>query len=296
MFYLFSFLIGLAIGSFINVLVLRLDPEKSSRMKLSKAVSGRSFCDSCKKTLRWFEVIPVLSFLWQKGRCLRGGAKIPWQYPLVEFLAGLSFVLVFWRLSQFSFLTFAFPGVVFYYFVAIWWLIVSAMLAISVFDFKYYLIPDFLLYFLVFLALALNIFYFLAPVLESQTGLYFSGYLVYLMGADNWPVRLGVGAVFGAAVIGLAYLMSSGKGMGLGDVILLFALGLIFGWPDIFALVLFSFVIGSLISLGLVYSKKKTMKQIVPFAPFVFLGLMTLFLFGDKIVQAYLNLFPAIFL
>ena len=300
--YFFSFLIGSAVGSFINVLVSRLSPEKSEKTSLVKAVSGRSFCDSCKKTLRWFELIPILSFIWQKGRCLRCRKKISWQYPIVELLTGVIFVLIFWKISQFLFLRASLGVFGFSAFIFLWWLIAATMIAISVFDFKYYLIPDFLLYFLAILGVALNLFYFFASKqsvafgLGTNTGIYFSGNLIYLLGADNWLSRLGLGAIFAVATIGIAYFLSFGRGMGLGDVILGFALSLVFGWPDILAVILFSFIIGTVISLALIFLKKKTMKDIVPFAPFLGLGFMTLFLFGDKIVQAYLNIFPVLLL
>lgn len=299
--YLFSFLIGLAAGSFINVLVFRLLPGKSDKTGLAKAVSGRSFCGSCKKTLRWFELIPVLSFVWQGGRCLRCRKKISWQYPVVELATGAIFTLIFWRLSQFLFLKASLGVFGFSAFVFLWWLIAAAMIAISVFDFKYYLIPDFLLYFLAILGAALNIFYFFASKqagvfgLGTNTGVYFSDNLVYFLGIDSWFSRLGFGVVFAVATIGIAYFLSFGRGMGFGDVILGFGLSLVFGWPDILVLMLFSFIIGTMISLALIFLKKKTMKDIVPFAPFLGLGFMTLFLFGDKIVQSYLNIFPALF-
>ncbi len=302
MIYVFSFLIGAAVGSFINVLVSRLSPGKSDKTGLAKAVSGWSFCDSCKKTLRWFELIPIFSFIRQKGRCLRCRKKISWQYPIVELLTGVVFVLIFWKIDQFLFLKASLGAFGFSVFVFLWWLIAAVMIAISVFDFKYYLIPDFLLYFLMILGVALNLFYFFASKqagafgLGTNTGVYFSDNLVYLLGVDSWLSRLGMGVVFAVATIGIAYFLSFGKGMGFGDVILGFALSLVFGWPDILAMMLFSFIIGTMISLALIFLKKKTMKDIVPFAPFLGLGFMTLLLFGDKIVQSYLNIFPALLL
>ncbi len=323
MIYAFSFLIGLAVGSFINVLVFRLSPEKPDKTSLTKAVSGRSFCDSCGQTLRWFELIPVLSFICQKGRCLRCRKKISWQYPIVEVLTGAVFVLIFWKVSQLLFLKVGLGVFGFAAFVSLWWLIAAVMIAISVFDFKYYLIPDFLLYFLIILGVVLNVVYFFAVKqsgafgLGTNTGVYFSGNLVYLLGADNWLWRLAPGVIFALLVTGAAYLMhfkrrelvskqsgglkdlsleESSRGMALGDVILAFALSLVFGWPDILAMMLFSFIIGTVVSLALIFLKKKTMKDIVPFAPFLALGFMTLLLFGDKIIQAYLNLFPVFLL
>jgi leader peptidase (prepilin peptidase)/N-methyltransferase len=292
---LLSFLFGLAVGSFINVLVFRLGPvAEGQESNFFQAIRNRSHCDFCRKTLQWYELIPVFSFLVQKGRCRACQQKLSWQYPLVELLAGLSFALVYWRLTQLLILKLSL-GYLFFAYLVLWWLIISALIAISVFDFKYYLIPSFLLYFLVSLSFGINLFYFLNSPLIHKTGVYFSGSFFYLLGQDSWLIRLIPGVLFSLVTIGLAFLLSRGRAMGFGDVLLVFGLGLVFGWPDILGVLIFSFVLGTIISLVLIGFKKKTLKDIVPFGPFLALGAMTMLLFGDKILSAYLNLFPNLF-
>ncbi len=108
-------LFGLAVGSFLNVLIDRLP-------KGLDVIAGRSHCDYCKKNLRWFELIPILSFVFQRGTCRRCHKKLSWQYPLVEIATGVGFVLLapsYW-----------------------YWLIFSSLLVIFVADLKYQIIPD----------------------------------------------------------------------------------------------------------------------------------------------------------
>src|SRR3989339_883170 len=287
MFYFFSFLVGAAAGSFINVLVYRLNPEKGYDSSAIKEISGRSYCDSCKKTLRWFELLPIFSFLIQRGRCWRCKANIAFEYSLVELISGVVFTLIFWRLEQFLFFKTLANDWVFFATVGLWWLIFACILAICVFDFKYYLIPDFLLYFLAGSGAILQVFYFFVfdffLKTEKLNQLYFSGELYYLLGSENRFFGLGIGILVALSVFGLAYFLSFGRGMGLGDVFLAFGLSLALSWPDILVLIFLSFLIGSSLSLFLIFFRRKGMKDIVPFAPFLGFGLLTLFLFGDKI-------------
>lgn len=287
-----SFLLGLAFGSFINVLVFRLNPQKENEeLSLSEVISGRSRCLFCGKKLHWYELIPLISFLIQRGRCRSCRAKLSWQYPLVEGLTGLSFSLVYWRLINFPGLRLVL-GNAFWFYLFLWWLISSTLLAIAVFDFRYYLIPNFLLIFLSLLGGVINLFYFFQPSLEYRTGVYFSENYFYLLGQDNWLIRLLPAIVLGLMTIGLAYLLSQGRAMGLGDLWLVLGLGLIFGWPDILWVLMLSFIFGTLVSLILISLRKKGLKDIVPFGPFLVLGALTMFLFGAKILSVYFYLFP----
>ncbi len=113
---LFLFILGLAVGSFANVLIDRLPQGES-------ILWGRSRCDFCKKTLRWYELIPIVSFLIQKGRCRRCGKKLSVQYPLIEFVTALGFVLLYPH------------GIAFY-------ILFMSLLVIFVADLKYQIIPD----------------------------------------------------------------------------------------------------------------------------------------------------------
>src|SRR4030043_497211 len=94
--YIFFFILGTLVGSFLNVVVIRLKKNES-------ILKTRSHCPYCKKKLKWFELIPIISFFIQKGRCRKCKKKISWQYPLVEFFTGLIFILsVFYYLNYFS--------------------------------------------------------------------------------------------------------------------------------------------------------------------------------------------------
>ena len=125
--YLFIFLFGLIIGSFLNCVIYRLEKEEK--------LTGRSYCPHCKKTLNWKYLIPIFSFLFLWGRCGFCKKKISIQYPLVEILTALIFVIIFniFLASNLIYLVFLFY-------------ITSALIVILVYDLKYYLIPDTVLF------------------------------------------------------------------------------------------------------------------------------------------------------
>src|SRR3989344_5512160 len=93
--YLFLFLFGLCVGSFLNVVAIRYGTERS-------IITARSACPHCGKTLSWFELVPLLSFILQKGRCRNCKTKISFQYPLIEFLTAVVFVIIFWKADFFG--------------------------------------------------------------------------------------------------------------------------------------------------------------------------------------------------
>src|SRR5580704_2783986 len=103
MLWIFLFIFGLAIGSFLNVVALRYDGEHF--LFSNKKLGGRSHCPHCKKTLRWFELIPLVSFAIQGGKCRHCKAPIGWQYPLVELISGIIFVAVPLRFSYVLYLS-----------------------------------------------------------------------------------------------------------------------------------------------------------------------------------------------
>ncbi len=117
---IFGGILGLIIGSFLNVIILR--------MNTGKGLGGRSMCLSCNRTLHWYELIPVVSFLIQKGRCRKCHSKISWQYPVVEILTALLFVGVFIR----------FTGPIH---IVLWLILVSLGIIISVYDVYHRVIP-----------------------------------------------------------------------------------------------------------------------------------------------------------
>jgi len=242
---LFVFIFGLFIGSFLNCTVYRLENSKSF-------LKGRSFCPNCKQTLSWLDLVPIFSFLFLKGKCRYCQKRISIQYPLVELLTGLLFLLI-WLLAS---------DIVF------WFIISCFLIIIFIYDLKHFIIPDRVLFPAIIIALG-YIFVFKYDLL-----------------AEHILSAIGASAFFLFIV-----LVSRGRGMGVGDVKLAILMGLLLGFPDIIVSLFFAFLIGAIIGVGLILLKKKTLKSEVPFGPFLILGIYIALFFGDKIVNWYFTLF-----
>ncbi|MFH1346888.1 MAG: prepilin peptidase [Spirochaetota bacterium] len=294
--YILLFIFGLTVGSFLNVVIFRYQPGK--KVLDSKLIGGpgnwkaRSRCMSCEKNLAWYELLPLASFLTQKGKCRGCGAKISFQYFLIELLSGATFVFVpmFWAaslplmlipeyISMFLILSF------------IWILIFLALIVLSAIDFRHFIIPDSMNVFLAVLGivlLAVNYYY----ERFSYIGGSFFGYYADLFGLRE---NIWVNYFFAVAIVmiffGLIIVLSRGKGMGWGDFKLAGALGLILGWPDILGACFLAFIIGLVFSLVFVAFHKKKMKDIIPFGPFLALGASLVFFFGHQLMSLYFKLF-----
>ncbi len=237
-FLLFCF--GLIVGSFLNVVILRLG---------AKSKGGRSFCLSCGKTLRWYELVPILSFLHLRGRCRHCSSRISLQYPLVELLTGLVFAAVFWKESFSLLLLFS---------LVLW----SLLIAIAVYDLRHKIIPHLLIY----PAISLSFLHLLYTyfVLHTASPL------------DFW------GGLLLPLPFALIWFATGGRAMGLGDAKLL----VIFSWYLGFAHGLSALVIGFWFGAGLALLllslrlKRLTMKTELPLAPFLIVGLLVVYLTG----------------
>ena len=254
------FVFGLIIGSFLNVVILRYNTQKS--------FGGRSACMSCQHTLTWYELIPLLSFLGLGGRCLNCKSKISIQYPLVEFASGLIFALLFLKFqSVFYANTLMFVGV-YAYFTSMF----SLLLVIAVYDFKHKIIPDTLVFFFNVVAF-LGLFFF-----SSGSFFDFSPHVPSFFEFISGPLL--------ALPFAAIWLMSSGTWMGLGDAKLALGLGWLLGFGKALSGVVVSFWAGALVGLFLiVFLRKYSIKSEIPFAPFLVLGTFLAFLFE-------LHLFP----
>ena len=252
MLYFFIFIFGLAVGSFLNVVIFRLEKDKL-------VLSGRSKCSKCGEVLEWRDLIPLFSFFWQKGRCRHCGQKISWQYPIVEIATALLFLLIF----SFDFAQDKnFINLVYHL------AIVSFLTVIFVYDLKHYLIPDKIVY----LAIGLSLLYCLFAVPGSLFSHVLSG--------------LGAAVFFLLLVI-----VSSGRWMGLGDVKLAFLLGLFLDWPLILAALFLAFFSGAASGITLIILGKKKMKSEVPFGPFLTGSTILVFLFEPFFQSVLENLF-----
>lgn len=294
-FYIILFVFGLIAGSFLNVLVLRYDPQK--KLFNLKRLSGRSHCPYCKHELKAGELVPLLSFLFQKGKCRECGHRISFQYPFVEFLsgaifAGLPFFLNgFYNVSASSFVNFGLEWW-YYAFLFLWIIVFLVWLTIAVIDLREYVIPNELNALLAVLGIAIIAFLFfyggeIIPFRESfleQYRLVFSPFQGIILN------RL-LGMLAGGLFFGLLVFLSRGKGMGMGDVKLALVSGLVLGWPDIALATTLSFILGGLAGGVLLSLGKKHIKDKLPFAPFFVLGTFLTVFLGHAIVTGYFGLF-----
>ncbi|MDB5266945.1 MAG: prepilin peptidase leader peptidase (prepilin peptidase) / N-methyltransferase [Parcubacteria group bacterium] len=239
----FLFVLGVLIGSFLNVLGLRWNS--------GKGIEGRSFCVVCKKDLPWWELVPVISFVGLGGKCSGCKSKISWQYPLVELWTGLIFLSLY---SAFPFV-FDLKGGFLYILAAA---IFCIYVVLTIYDVRHKILPDELVYAAIILGFASRLI---------QGG----ALLDYLVG----PILFGF--------FGLIWLLSRGRAMGFGDAKLALSLGLLLGAPAGFSALVLAFWIGSVITLTIMIlgrlrfalfrsGKGLTMKSEIPFAPFLILG------------------------
>jgi prepilin signal peptidase PulO-like enzyme (type II secretory pathway) len=249
--YFFVFILGLAVGSFLNCVIYRLETGESF-------LKGRSYCPHCKHVLSWKDLIPLFSFLSLKGKCRYCKKKISFQYPLVEFFTGILFALAIPiygdRISI---------DLIFY------WVLTCFLIIIFVYDLKHYLIPDKIIYPAIAIA-------FLNQILTSNIEHLTSNLILGILPS-----------LFFLTII----LISHETWMGFGDFKLSILMGLILGWPKILVSLFFAFFSGAIIGSILIFLKRKTMKSQIPFAPFLVSGTFFSMLFGEKIINWYLNLF-----
>jgi len=253
--FLFIFLLGTIIGSFLNVVIYRLGTGKS-------IVKGRSICMTCNHKLRWFELVPLFSFLIQSGKCRSCKSRISIQYPIVEFSTGIIFVLIatkFIYLLDISFWSYVFV-------VALFMFVFSLLIVISVYDLRHKIIPDKLVYLFILVSFI--------SIFVNYSG---RGHILSFPTFAN----LMSGPVL-AIPFALIWYLSRGRLMGLGDGKLILGIGWLLGMlPGICSLFI-SFWIGTVVSLILMFlnHKKITMKTEIPFAPFLIIGTLLTFFFS----------------
>jgi prepilin signal peptidase PulO-like enzyme (type II secretory pathway) len=281
------FILGLAVGSFVNVVSLRYRP--GHRLLDKEIIGGRSRCPICRKNLVWHELIPVLNFFWQKGKCRHCGRRLSLQYPLVEILSGLIFVFIPLYFVKF------FPYILYSKFyiliAAVWVMIFILFLLLSIIDLRHSIIPNSINLSLATLGLILIIFNGYYDKFDALNGSFLRYYAAIFGLRENIWLNYLFAALLGMAIFGLIIFFSKGRAMGLGDLKLVGALGLIFGWPDVLMVLFLSFIIGSLVSIFFLITRKKKIKDAVPFGPFLVIGASLTFFFGYQIIEGYFKLF-----
>jgi len=248
---LFLFILGLIFGSFVSAVSYRL-PRRIS------FVSGRSFCPHCRQKISWYDNIPLLSFILLKGKCRHCHKKISWRYPLIELGTGLGFLAIGFFEPELRFRfdlgTFTLP----------FFLFTFVLLAIiAVIDWEQQEIFDGPVFFLFFLFLVVSLF-----VSEPTF------YLALFSGFSS------------ALFLLFLNLLTSGKGMGLGDVKLALPLGFFLGFPLALVWLFLSFLTGALVGVILILMGKADFGRKISFGPFLILSFWLTLFWGEKILLA----------
>jgi prepilin signal peptidase PulO-like enzyme (type II secretory pathway) len=258
LFYLLIFVLGMIIGSFLNVVIFRLKTNETIFRK-------RSHCNFCQKKLNWYELIPLMSFIIQLGRCRGCKKKISWQYPLVELFTGVIFLLIFIFFGQ----VWRFPYTVYVCFL---FLIFCFLIIIFVYDLKHYLVAEKIIYPAIILAFLFNIFIW---IFTNNFQIFVSSIIAGLLAGGFFLILV---------------LISKEKWMGKGDILIGVLMGLILGMPMTIVGLILAFLIGAIVSLVLMALKKKKMKSEIPFGPFLVLGTAISIFWGNVLLNWYLNL------
>ena len=241
------FIIGFCLGSFANVCIYRLPKNKQT-------ITGRSFCPKCKKTIRWFDNIPLISFLLLNGKCRKCHKPIPLRYFIVELITGIGFLLIYLNFNNY-------PTIIFLSVLFILYLIVFFI------DLKHFIIPDSLNFSIIILAIFKNFLpnfntSFIHDINQSIIG----GMVGYL---SIW------------IIIYLYRVIKKVEGMGLGDAKLMAGIGLLFGWQSIPFVLFVSSALGLISVIPSLINKKKNLRSEIPFGPFIITACFIYFICGD---------------
>ena len=239
------FLYGVVIGSFLNVCIYRL-PKKEN------IVTTRSHCMNCDYQLRWYDLVPLFSWLALGGKCRKCGTRISVQYPIIEALNGVLYLIVF-----------VCCGVS--YDTLIYCLLASALVVLSVIDFRTYEIP-----------FGVNVFIACLGLIRILTDL------------SNWKEYV-IGFFAVSAFLYLLYIVTNGRGIGGGDVKLMAASGLVIGWKCNILAFLLGCIIGSIIHILRMRITKAD--HVLAMGPYLAAGIFICALWGDALISWYLSMF-----
>lgn len=247
----FAFIFGMVVGSFLNVCICRMPKNES-------IVSPPSHCPGCSYQIRWYDNIPVLSYLFLRGKCRGCGTHISLQYPMVELLNG--------TLTLFLFLRFG-PTPAF----AVLFLFCSALVVITFIDIEHQIIPDEI----------------------SLSGIVIGFVLSFFLNGHTWlnsllGILLGGGSLL---LVAYAYQRLTGKdGMGGGDIKLLAMMGAFLGWKAVPFIIFASSLVGSIIGVSIMLFQKKDSKLAIPFGPYLAFGAVLYIFYGKPLIRWYLSL------
>jgi leader peptidase (prepilin peptidase)/N-methyltransferase len=272
MIYAITLVFGLLIGSFLNVCIVRLPRGRS-------IVSPPSHCPRCKESIKFYDNIPVISFLLLRGKCRKCGLPISWRYPLVELLNGLVYVWIvheFWLGGE-SFLLMAFC---------------SALIVITFIDFDFQIIPDAITLPGILLGVTIGPFFLLSlnEPLPFQLGHFIPHASSYLSSFLNSVLGMLCGALPLLAIGWIWEKLRHVEAMGGGDVKLMGMVGSFLGWKGALLTIMLGALAGSIVGVGLIVLKRHKMDKVIPFGPFLALGSAMTAFYGPDIITWYLGL------
>ncbi len=250
---LLTVLLGLILGSFLNVCIYRLPRELS-------VVRPRSCCPSCNRTIAWFDNIPLLSYLLLRGKCRHCGTSIPIRYPLIEGATGL----ISWLVYHF--------GLGMDYFV--YFPYAASLLAVSVIDLEHRIIPDQISLSGIVIGLLLAAFTPVMPFLDSLVGFALGGASLLLVGMAYEAVR-------------------KQEGIGGGDIKLLAMIGAFTGWKGVLFTIFGGSLIASIVGITLMIVRRTNGQVPIPFGPFLSGASFLYILVGDRLIQASWSMLPS---
>ncbi|MDW7643682.1 MAG: prepilin peptidase [Desulfuromonadales bacterium] len=249
---IYAFILGAVIGSFLNVCIYRVPAGES-------VISPPSRCPQCGAGIRWYQNIPILSWIFLRGRCASCRTPIPWRYPAVEALTGGLFLLVLW--------TFELQAATLVY-----WLFAALLVVITFIDLDHQIIPD------------------VISLPGIPIGFVCTFFVPWLSWADSLlGILIGGGSLYLVAF--LYELLTKKEGMGGGDIKLLAMIGAFLGWKAVFPVIFFSSLLGTLVGVPVMLIQKADSRLAIPFGPFLALGALICLFWGYEILSWYLSLF-----
>lgn len=239
--YITIFIFGIVIGSFLNVCIYRI-PKKEDIVKIN------SHCMSCNYNLKWYDLVPLFSYIFLGGRCRKCKTKLSIQYPLIEGLNGILYVLVV-AVNGFTIES------------LLYCLMFSALVTLSVIDFRTYEIP-----------FGINLFILTLGLI--RVAMDYKNFLNYL-----------IGFISVSGFLYLLYLLTKGRGIGGGDIKLMAVSGLMLGWKCNILALAFGCIIGSVIHL--IRMKVSKEDHVLALGPYLSIGIMIAALWGESLLKWY---------
>lgn len=243
------FLVGGCVGSFLNVCIYRIPREES-------VVTPRSHCPHCGAMIAWYDNFPFFSYVFLRARCRKCGGVISARYFLVEMLTAVLFLLV-WLKYGFDLRT------------PVYWMVVSGLILGTFVDFEHMIIPDRVTLGGVIAGLVLSP---LIPSLQGETA------ALRALGQAAFSAALGAGILWGVGMVGKWVLKKDA--MGMGDVKLLGGVGALLGWRAVLFTIMISAVIGTVVGVGLILTRRKEWQSRIPYGPYLSIAAVLWILWG----------------